>query len=261
MPTIQKDGPAGSPRVPIIALQRATRAKRPTTQKSTPIKRAATTKGTRSAKSSTAARPRASHPTARTFDWRIWLILAVSLIALAASLLNLALIVGAISIPIPGLRVSAESGLAETATYGFEADANGWTARGTATSVVSNDLHVFAGRGALEFQVVNLSADQKAFVYVTQPTHAKPGTRVVAHVYVPPSAPQLIATIYILDGTWAWHSAQYPTLDPGQWTAITYQIPQGTPTSIRELGVMVVGINGTPPYTGPLYLDSVDLQN
>ncbi len=193
--------------------------------------------------------------------WPLRLVMVVSVLALAVSLLDFALIVGAVPVPIPGLRSQDQGSAIDTATYNFELDAQGWTVREAATSAVSNDTHVFAGRGALEVQVANLTATHRAFVYTTQPAGTKPNTWVVAHVYVPAGAPSLLATVYVLDKSWAWHNGPFPTLYAGQWTAVTFQIPPGTPVPIHELGIMVVSANGAAPYTGPLFLDAVDLRN
>lgn len=193
--------------------------------------------------------------------WPLRLAIGVSVLALAVSLLDFALIIGAVPVPIPGLRSQDQGNAIDTATYSFELDTQGWAVREAATNAVSNDMHVFAGRGALEFQVTNLTTTHRAFVYTTQPAGAKPNTRVVAHIYVPAGGPLLLATIYALDKSWAWHNGPFPTLYPGQWTAVTYQIPPNTPTPIHELGVMIVGEDGVTPYSGPLYLDSVGVWN
>jgi hypothetical protein len=193
--------------------------------------------------------------------WPLRLAIGASVLALAVSLLDFALIIGAVPVPIPGLRSQDQGNAIDTATYSFELDTQGWAVRGAATDAVSNDSHVFAGRGALEFQVTNLTTTHTAFVYTTQPAGAKPNTWVVVHVYVPAGAPPLLATIYALDKSWAWHNGPFPTLYAGQWAAITYRIPPNTPTPIHELGVMIVGDKGVAPYTGPLFLDSVDLRN
>ncbi len=200
------------------------------------------------------------------FDWRgpqprlQWIALGVSLIAIIVSLLNFALMVGALPMPVPGLRASGLTIPKDTATYGFEYDNNGWLPRGAASSAVANDTHVYAGQGALEFQVAALTSKQQAFVYTTMPPGAKAGVKVVAHLYVPTGAPPLLATIYGLDNNFAWNSGAYIALNPGIWTAVVWQVPAQVHLPIRELGVMILGIDGPAPYTGPLYLDSVDLQ-
>jgi hypothetical protein len=194
-------------------------------------------------------------------QWRLWLVLVVSLIALAVGILDFALIVGAVPVPVPGLRAPGELASIDTATYSFERSTDGWLARGAAANAVASDAQAFAGRDSLEFQVTNLSAATKAFAYISLPPPARPNTRIVAHLYVPAGGPTLLATIYALDRSWAWHNGQFFALSPGQWTATTYQIPAQTHAPIRELGVMILGTKGYPPYSGPLYLDSVDLQN
>lgn len=187
-------------------------------------------------------------------------LLGVSLAALLVGLLDFALIIGAVPIPVPGLRAPGDTTAADTATYSFEHGAGNWTVRDAASNAAVSATQAFAGHTALQFQVSGLSDATQAFIYLPQPADAKPGTRIVAHIYVPVSAPALVGTVYALDGAWQWHSGAYPGLTPGQWTAVTYQIPRQTPGPIREIGLMVVGAKGAQAYTGPLYLDSVDLE-
>lgn len=214
-----------------------------------------------------ALRSRPSHARiSDRFDWHgpqsrlQWIALGASLIALIVSLLNFTLLVGALPMPVPGLRASGITIPKDTSTYGFEYDNNGWLPRGAASSAVANDIHVYAGQGALEFQVAALTSKQQAFVYTTVPPLAKAGVKVVAHLYAPAGAPPLLATIYGLDDKFGWNSGPYIALNPGVWTAVIWQIPAQTHLPIRELGIMILGIDGTAPYTGPIYLDSVDLQ-
>lgn len=192
-------------------------------------------------------------------DRRYRLLLGITLAALLVSLLDFALIVGAVPVPVPGLRLHDQNGPLETATYGFEYGPEGWLARNGASNAVGNDVHVFAGNGALEFQVTNLDANTKGFVYTPQPAKARPGSLIVAHLYAPAGAPPLVGTIYALDGAWMWNSGSFPVLTPGTWTTLTYQIPAQLKPPIREMGIMVVGAKGYLPYTGPVYLDSVDV--
>lgn len=194
-------------------------------------------------------------------DQRYRLLLGVTLAALLVSLLDFALIIGAFPVPVPGLRLRDQNGPQETATYGFEDGTEGWLARDAAANAVGSGAHVFAGNGALEFQVTNLTTATKAFVYTPQPAKARPASLIVAHIYVPAGAPPLVGTIYALDGGWLWNSGTYPVLTPGTWTTISYQIPPQVKPPIREMGIMVVGAKGNPGYSGPIYLDSVDVQD
>lgn len=190
-----------------------------------------------------------------------WLALGASLLALAVGLLDFTLLIGALPMPVPGLQAAGQPVPKDTATYAFEFDNDGWLARGAATSAISNNTRVFDGQGALEFQVTGVSAQQQAFVYTTLLPAAKPGTKVIAHVYAPTGAPPLLATIYILDASYAWHSGPYLGLTDANWTALAFQIPTQAQAPIRQLGVLILGTTQSQPYTGPLYLDSVDLQN
>jgi hypothetical protein len=190
-----------------------------------------------------------------------WLALVASLLALAVGLVDFSLLVGAVPIPVSGLRAPGQPVSKDTATYAFELDPDGWQARGAAANAISNNTHVFAGQGALEFQVMGLTAKQQAFIYTTMPPAASSDTRVIAHVYAPAGAPTLLATIYILDANYTWHSGPYLGLNPGGWTAVAYQIPANLQPPVRQLGVMILGVTGSSPYTGPLFLDTVDLQN
>jgi hypothetical protein len=215
-------------------------------------------------RSDTAARDEArpavttAHPQS---DGRLWLALAVSLLALSGAVLDFALVVGAVPIPVPGLRSQGQATVADTATYSFENDANGWATRGGATNAVVSDAHVFAGRQALEVQVVNLSGTGKAFVYTTLPGRVGRRVQIIAHLYVPAGAPPLLATAYVLDKSWAWYNGPFPVLPPGQWTAVRYEIPTEAQLPIHELGLMILADKGAPPYSGPLYLDSVNVQH
>jgi hypothetical protein len=150
--------------------------------------------------------------------------------------------------------------VADTATYSFENGANGWATRGAATREVLSDAYVFAGRGSLEFRVANLSGTRKAFVYTTLPRIAGRHTRIIAHLYVPVGAPPLLATTYVLDKSWAWSNGPFPVLTPGQWTTVTYALPAQAQLPIHELGLMILTGKDVTPYSGPLYLDSVDAQ-
>lgn len=196
----------------------------------------------------------------RPSNLRYVTVLSISVIALVMSLVNFGLITGSIRIPTPGLRTQGETALKDTSTYGFEYDTDGWKSRGAATSAVWNNIHTFAGQGALEIQVTDMDQSQKAFAYITVPPNAKPGSVVTAHLYVPSGAPPMVATLYALDGSWTWSSGAFPALNPGTWTAITYSLPTNLASPIRELGVMVVGVAGSPPYTGVMFLDSVNIQ-
>lgn len=194
-------------------------------------------------------------------DWRYPLVLTISLVALGISILNSALIAGGITIPVPGLRPQHKTVVADTATFNFETDAGGWATRGAATNATVDGAHVFAGRQALAFQVTNLSSDAKAFVYTTLPAQVRQNARITAHLYTPIGTPPLIAAIYLLDKSWAWYNGQFPVLVPGQWTTVTYTIAPRALLPARELGLMIVGSKGFRPYSGSLYLDSVDVQN
>jgi hypothetical protein len=50
-------------------------------------------------------------------------------------------------------------------------------------------------------------------------------------------------------------------LAPGRWTAVTYAIPAQAQLPLRELGLMILTGKGVAPYSGPLYLDSVNVQH
>jgi hypothetical protein len=50
-------------------------------------------------------------------------------------------------------------------------------------------------------------------------------------------------------------------LTPGQWTAVAYEVPAQVRLPIRELGLMILTGKGVRHYSGPLYLDSVDVQH
>lgn len=189
------------------------------------------------------------------------LTLGASLLALAVGLLDFALLIGALPMPVPGLQAAGRLASKDAASYAFEFDSDGWLARGAATSAIANNTWVFAGQGALEFQVSGVSARQQAFVYTTLPPAAKPGVKVIAHVRAPSGAPALLATIYILDASYTWYSGPYLVLNVANWTALALQIPAQAQAPIRQLGIMVLGTATSPPYTGPLFLDSVDLQN
>jgi hypothetical protein len=206
-------------------------------------------------RSDTAARD-AERPAVRTAhpqsDWRLGLALAVSLLALGGAILDFALIIGAVPIPVPGLRLQSQTTVADTAN---------WSTRGAATNVVVSDAHVFAGRPTLEFQVTNLSRTRRAFVYTTLAANARHHTQIIAHLYVPAGAPPLLATTYALDKSWTWYNGPFPVLAPGQWTAVPYEIPAQAQLPIRELGLMILTGKGVKHYSGPLYLDSMDVQH
>lgn len=186
-------------------------------------------------------------------------VLAISLGALLVSLLDFGLITGRVHVPTPGLQSGSSSRVADTSTYNFEFDSDGWRARGAATTSVWNNTHTFAGQGALEAQVEGLTQQHNGFIFVTAPQMVKPGSTVIAHVYVPAGAPPVIVTLYALDGSWSWTAGAYPTLEPGAWTAVRYSIPTTVKGPIREMGLMVVGAANSAPYTGPLYVDAVNV--
>ncbi|WIG59802.1 MAG: hypothetical protein OJF49_002549 [Ktedonobacterales bacterium] len=195
------------------------------------------------------------------FGWRYALVLAFSLAALLVSLLNFALFVGAVTIPISGLRPPGQTAARDTATYNFEQDADGWMARGAAANAVSNNLRVFAGQGALEVQATQITQARQAFVYIANPAEVKPGSTITAHIYIPTGAQEVVAALYTLDGAWLWHNSPFPALTPGQWTAIVFHLPPTLPTPIRELGIMFVSAQGALPYTGPIFIDSVNVRS
>lgn len=188
-------------------------------------------------------------------------VLAISLGALLVSLLDLGLITGRVQAPTPGLQNGSSSRGADTSTYNFEFDSDGWRARGAATTAVWNNAHTFAGQGALEVQVEGLTQQHNGFVFVTAPQMVKPGSTIIAHIYVPAGAPPVVVTLYALDSSWGWTAGAYPTLDPGAWTAVRYSIPTTVKGPIREMGVMIVGAAKSTPYTGPLYVDGINISN
>jgi hypothetical protein len=186
----------------------------------------------------------------RHSDWRLWLPLGVSLLALGAAILDFALLISTAPIPLLGFGPWSQTTVADTA---------GWATRGTATSAAVLDGHVLTGRPVLEFRVTNLSYASKAFVYTPLPLNARHHTQIIAHLYVPPGAPLLLATVYLLDKSWTWYNGPSPVLTPGRWTAVTYAIPARAQLPLRELGLMILTGKGVAPYSGPLYLDSVDV--
>jgi hypothetical protein len=107
--------------------------------------------------------------------------------------------------------------------------------------------------------VNNLSNHGQAFVYVSLPPKVNPGSRIVGRFYVPSGAPPLVATIYAMDDQWTWSNGAFVVLNPQQWAVVSYQIPANDLIPIRELGMMLVGSAGYPPYTDPVYLDSVNV--
>jgi hypothetical protein len=189
------------------------------------------------------------HPQA---DWRLWLALAVSLLALGGASLDFALVIGAVPIPVLGLGPQSQTTVADTA---------GWATRGAASNAAAIDAHAFTGRQVLEFRVTNLSRASKAFVYTPLPLNARHHTQIIAHLYVPAGAPLLVATAYLLDKSWKWYNGTFPVLTPGRWTTVTYAIPAQAQLPLRELGLMILAGKGVAPYSGPLYLDSVDVQH
>jgi hypothetical protein len=123
------------------------------------------------------------------------------------------------------------------------------------------DAHFFTGRQVLAFRVTNLSRTREAFVYTPLPLNARHHTQIIAHLYVPAGAPLLLASVYLLDKSWKWYNGPFPVLTPGRWTAVTYEIPAQARLSLRELGLMILTGKGVTPYSGPLYLASVDVQH
>jgi hypothetical protein len=188
-------------------------------------------------------------------------VLAFSLIAMIVSLLNFGLITGALRVPTPGLQTQNVTHLADKSTYGFEFDSDGWRARGAATSAVWNNIHTFAGQGALEVQVKELSQKNNGFVFITAPASAKPGATIIAHIYAPTGTPPIVVTLYALDGSWGWSAGAYPSVNPGSWMAVKYTIPTTLQGPIREMGVMLIGSSNATPYTGVIYIDSINMLN
>jgi hypothetical protein len=189
------------------------------------------------------------------------LALAVSILALGGAILDFALVVGAVPIPVPGLRAQSQFAVADAATYSFEHDASDWATQGAAIHAVPSDAYVFAGHQALAFQAANLSGTRTAFVYTALPAIVGRPTRIIAQLYAPAGAPPLLATVYVRDKSWTWYNGPFPVLTPGHWTAVTYAIPAQAQLPIHELGLMILTGNGARSYSGPLYLDSVDVQH
>lgn len=192
---------------------------------------------------------------------RYTVLLTISLVALLVSVLDFGLITGSLRVPTPGLRVQGTTSLADRATYNFEYDTDGWQARGAARTAVWNNSHTFAGQGALEVQIAGLTQKDNGFVFITAPKTVKPGSTVVAHVYAPSGTPPLVVTLYALDGAWAWSSGPYPSLNPGAWVAVSYTIPKTMLGPVREMGLMFVGDASGVPYSGVLFVDSVNVQS
>jgi hypothetical protein len=189
------------------------------------------------------------------------MVLAFSLAALIISIANSLAISGNITIPVPGLRVSGPTAGADSATYGFETGPDGWTTRGSASDATSAATRFFSGQRSLQFHVSSLSSSNRAFVFTTNPVPVGQCCRVTAHLYVPPGAPSLFGTVYVLDRGYKWFSGPYPELVAGDWTPLLFDIPNQVQMPTHQVGVMVVGAKGQQPYTGTLFLDSVNLQH
>jgi hypothetical protein len=195
----------------------------------------------------------------RSPNGRYVVVLSISLAALIISIANSLAIAGDLSIPLPGMR-GASPASSDHATYNFENGVNGWGARGAASAVVSTSAYAFAGQRALQVHVAAVSSSNEAFIYNAQPASAGQRSQITAYVYVPRGAPALFATLFVLDHGYRWFSGPYPALSAGSWTLLLFDVPPQASLPIHQLGVMIVGGKGQPPYSGAIYLDSVNVQ-
>jgi hypothetical protein len=186
--------------------------------------------------------------------------LVIGLLALVVGLFDFGMIIGSARVPLLGPRAASQAPIANAPNYGFDSNVRDWAARG-AVKPAGMGGPVADGWSSQAFQAQQLSIANKAFIYSRLPPNIGRHTRLVARVYVPAGAPPLICTIYILGRSWGWFNGPLPLLSPGQWTTVTYLMPKAVRLPVREVGLMIVGLRGFRPYTGPLYLDSVGMPN
>jgi hypothetical protein len=144
----------------------------------------------------------------------------------------------------------------DTAQYGFETSAQGWTFSGSSvTSVARSTDRAFAGAASLKVNFTTTSGD--GFVKVSNPPVPR-GAVVTFRVFVPSGSTLSAIQPYVLQGAgggWAWTGTyrSIGQLQGGAWNTLTVTVPSNA-AALAELGVVFSRNSGSG---SPAYVDTV----
>ncbi len=143
------------------------------------------------------------------------------------------------------------------AQYGFELDAQGWTARGAAvTRAAVSTTRAFEGTKSLGLELTGTGSGLSN-ISVASPA-AGAGKTVTFHLWLPAGGRISAVQLYALEGAaggWRW-TGNYraaSTLTAGAWNTLTLTLPANA-TPLYELGLEVTAVSGAAAVA---YLDSV----
>jgi hypothetical protein len=161
------------------------------------------------------------------------------------------------AIPRAQLYPAAAPPPADGARYGFESDAQGWTASGAPLAgVASSTDPAFAGARSLRVDVAGSAAGQATALVRAPPAPA--GATVTYRVWFPSGSAITAVQPYVLQGAaggWAWTGnwRAASTLAAGQWNTLTVTVPANA-AALDQLGVQ---LTTGAAWSGAVYVDAV----
>ncbi|NPC69950.1 hypothetical protein HPP05_09350 [Corallococcus exiguus] len=146
---------------------------------------------------------------------------------------------------------------ADPSKYGFESNAQGWSASGAALSAVSTTT-AKASAGTRSLAVPFNGTSGKGTVAVANAA-VPSGKTVTFQLWLPTGSKITGVQPYTLEGAsanWRWTGNWIPvsSLKAGAWNAITVKLPSGSTTPLYQLGVE---FQTTGTWKGTVYLDAV----
>ncbi|MBN8468414.1 hypothetical protein JYJ95_18010 [Corallococcus exiguus] len=146
---------------------------------------------------------------------------------------------------------------ADPSKYGFESNAQGWSASGAALSAVSTTT-AKASAGTRSLAVPFNGTSGKGTVAVANAA-VPSGKTVTFQLWLPTGSKITGVQPYTLEGAsanWRWTGNWIPVgnLKAGAWNAITVKLPSGSTTPLYQLGVE---FQTTGTWKGTVYLDAV----
>src|SRR5262249_20614096 len=139
----------------------------------------------------------------------------------------------------PGTPTTAPQG---AAIFSFEdGSTDGWAIHSNGISNLQNSATLAQdGKHAIKMTLSNTSKQDFPYISVSG-TRLVPapqsGQTVTAYLYIASNAVSVQAKAFIVDDKFTWYIGQPTTLQPGQWTRITFTVPQNFSGPPTQLGV------------------------
>ena len=142
---------------------------------------------------------------------------------------------------------------APTSIFDFEGGTSGVDqSSGSVSSVAISSAQAFDGVQSL---AVNLNGSAAGQVWAIPTASPGPGTTVSVSVFIPPGAPVMAVSPYVMDQNWTWTDSWNDALPQGQWVTLSVTVPASAVLTLNQLGVKFY-LNGS--YDGPVYVDAID---